>query len=183
MSREINMGAQTGYNAAQAFIRAAVKSKPIIDSTGNIIFKYNNTLFYLGLILAALIMLIGINNPPNSIFGVFSGVILGFVAIYMCLESKKYSIALVNNVIIRHSPWPWHRTNKFHLEEITKIKYSHSFSLFKLQMENGNNLNVSIGLNGMFHLINKAIETANPILTKDTKFILSYYKEVPNKRL
>lgn len=99
-------------------------------------------------------------------------------------ESKKYYISSNENTIIRHTPWPWHRQNKFKSEEVISIDYGYSSHCFKLKFKNGRTLRLSIMLRGIIVLINSTVSKNTITLSENVKFIMKYYNfKSPNKKL
>ncbi len=169
------MNAQSSPKIVKDFMRAFVRTKPLVDSSGALIFKYGNGIYYLMVTFAALLILAVTFDPPTKPENILTALLLIGSAIFMSIQSKKYHLLLNNNSIVRNSPWPWHKHNVFDFKEISSIDIKYRAMHVSLMMNDERELEVPIMLNGSFQLLYTAVHDSNATVTNKVRTIIEYY--------
>jgi hypothetical protein len=152
-------------------------TKPLKNDSGELIFKYSKSTFYIMVLLSILIIFFStIYDPPTKIFDILMTALIIVAVLVMTVQSLKYYLVLSDNSIIRYSAWPWHTRKIFKLDEMTEVEMEYKMSFF-IKMSDGYKLGISTFIMGAFHLLHHVINNSPATVSKDAKKIIDFYSQ------
>ena len=165
-------------NAIQKnLLKFLIKNTHEKDPSGALILKYGKTIYYMMLVFFIIISLGLVISPPKEIEELLIALLLLGAAIYSCITSRKYQLLFIDNIILRNSPWPWHKNNLFDTHEITEIDFNFRALHATVKMKDNRELPISIMLNGAFWLLDLLSGHPNIKISERERKIIEHYSK------
>jgi hypothetical protein len=156
-------------------MRNFLRSEPIRDKSGALIYKYQKAIFPLMLGCATFLVIAAAIEPPTKAADIAIWILLLGAASVMSIQAARYFLVLKNGAIQRFSPWPWQKPDVFHLNDVVFIDIEYRALHISLKMKNGAILRVPILLTGSFQLVSEVASNSNAKMSKKVKTIIDYY--------
>ncbi len=158
-------------------LQVLIKNTHEKDPSGALILRYGKSIYYLMLVSLIIIILGLVSSPPKEVEDLLIALLLLCATVYYCITSKNYRLLFIDHIILRDSPWPWHKNDLFDIHEITEIDVNFRALRVNVKMKDNRELPISFMLNSAFWLLNLISKQPNIKISERERKIIEHYSQ------